>query len=193
MRGGRLLRSGILPAFLLGTLSASAPSSAAGPRTFPNEIGAAIGLAHFGPADDKPGAVAYQGALRFDRYLRDDVFLGMLADLAMAFCPVCDQPHRDVSLGTVALVGGMRFGARPYVLQLGAGIGIADVGNGNLRVGGQGIGSNTTVDVPFLAKAGYMRDFAGPGFGLGIGLEAKYHLNAREPAFVLALPLTVAY
>ena len=192
MRGQQLLRMGILPAVLLITLSVSAPSSAAGTRTFPNEISLSAGLARFGPDDVTDGSSTGQGGLRFDRYLREDIFLGMLADLAMVYCPVCDETPHDF-LGTVALVGGTRFGARPFSLQLGAGVGLAKVENEILRGGDKDIGSYTTVDFPLLAKAGLARDFVSLGFGLGIGLEAKYHLNPRNPAFGLACPLTVAF
>jgi hypothetical protein len=116
--------------------------------------------------------------LRFDLLLSRFFFAGGIVDLSATYCPVCENVPQS-ELATASTILGARFAFGPLYLQAGAGLGFAQ---------SDGV---ILVNFPVLSKIAYRYDFQ--HVGIGLGLEAKHHLNTQNKAFVISAPILIAF
>lgn len=161
-------------------------------EAFSREIGIGMGTARFHSSRDNQteGNQQWQGSLQFDQYLSERFFVGVLADFTINFCPICDNSPDDV-LKTVSLVAGPLFKLKPFQFQAGLGIGIASGEDGVIEAGGEVTESFNSINIPILSKAMYWHEFQ--GFGIGIGVGMKYHLNFENNVLGSSLLMSVLF
>lgn len=196
MRPWPTLGNGLVAALLGMNMSAAPVSGSA----FRNDLGLAFGGAFFssGRENRTPGNALLQGSAWMDRIFHANISLGVLADFTATLCPICDDTPDD-DLYTLSVVGGTRWEFRAFRFQAGAGIGAAK-GNFGVyvtdgRTGGrlapQATETFHAVNVPLLARALLKHDFR--SFGIGSGMEIKYHLNSENRAMCVTLPVIVSF